>query len=110
MEIAEEEPLAPLKILYQDQNIVVVSKPGGLLVHRSRESTDRVFLLQHLRDQIGQLVYPVHRLDRAVSGIIAFGLSSESAKHLQESLQHQTAAKKYLVRACFFQQIIRVSQ
>jgi hypothetical protein len=44
----------PIKIVYEDAHIIVVSKPGGMLVHRSKESTrDTVFLLQTLRDQLG---------------------------------------------------------
>ena len=40
----------PIDILYQDEQVLVADKPPGLLVHRSRESSDRVFLLQQLRD------------------------------------------------------------
>ena len=45
---------------------VVVAKPSGLMVHRSRDggAPDRVFALQLVRDQVGRHVYPVHRLDR----------------------------------------------
>jgi len=54
-----------LEILYQDEDIIAINKPHGLLVHRSsiaREASE--FALQLLRDQIGQPVYPAHRLDR----------------------------------------------
>jgi 23S rRNA-/tRNA-specific pseudouridylate synthase len=44
----------PIKIIYEDSHILVVSKPGGMLVHRSKEATrDTIFLLQTLRDQLG---------------------------------------------------------
>lgn len=91
------EPPIPIDVLHQDADVVVASKPPGLMVHRSRESTDRVFLLQTLGQQIGQWLYPVHRLDRAASGAIAFGLSSEAARGLQESLSADDAVKEYLV-------------
>ena len=51
----------------------------GLLVHRSREASDRVALLQIVRDRIGHHVYPIHRLDRAASGVILFALDSGAA-------------------------------
>ena len=54
-----------LSILYIDSDYVLIDKPAGMLVHRSRIAQDQVFALQTLRDQIGQRVYPVHRLDRA---------------------------------------------
>ena len=49
--------MQPLNILYQDEHLVAVHKPSGLLVHRSalaRGETE--FLLQRLRDQLGKLV------------------------------------------------------
>ena len=61
----------PIEILYQDEDILAANKPAALLVHRSRESSDRVFLLQMLRDQVERYLYPVQRLDRAASGAIA---------------------------------------
>jgi tRNA pseudouridine65 synthase len=84
-----------LTILFRDERCVAIDKPPGMLVHRTKESTDRVFVLQTLRDQIGQHVYPVHRLDRPASGVIAFGLDSESARELQESMGD--GLKEYLV-------------
>lgn len=85
-----------LEILHEDDFLVVVNKPGGLLVHRSRESSDRVFLLQELREQLGKHLFPIHRLDRAASGAIVFAFSSEIARALQESLGAEDAKKKYL--------------
>ena len=52
----------PIKVVYEDRDIVVVSKPGGMLVHRSKEATrDTVFLLQTLRNQLGGRQVPYHR-------------------------------------------------
>ena len=96
MSIEEAPGFDPIGILYQDDDLIVADKPPGLLVHRSRESSDRVFLLQMLRDQVGRYLYPVHRLDRAASGAIAFALSSETARQLQASLTSPTARKEYL--------------
>jgi hypothetical protein len=66
-----------IKILYQDEWLVAASKPSGLLVHRSYESSDRKFLLQLLRDQLGgNWLYPLHRLDRAAAiGFIPYIVS-----------------------------------
>lgn len=86
---------APLNILHHDEHLVVVHKPSGLLVHRSPISRDRVFLLQRLRDQIGQRVYPVHRLDRATSGVIVFGLHSEAAQQLVQQFEARQVFKRY---------------
>ncbi len=85
----------PLPVLYRDDDFVAVHKPPGLLVHRSWISQDEEFLLQRLRDKIGQRVYPVHRLDRATSGVIFFGLSSNAARQLQEVFDSGKATKTY---------------
>jgi len=86
-----------LTILHSDDRFVVVDKPPGILVHRSRVAADRITLLQLLRDQLGRFVYPAHRLDRPASGAIAFALSGEDARVLQDALQADEAIKEYLV-------------
>jgi len=69
-----------LEILYQDEYLVVVNKPAGMLVHRSWLDTHETqFVMQTLRDQIGQYVFPIHRLDRPTSGVLLFALNSEIA-------------------------------
>jgi tRNA pseudouridine65 synthase len=84
-------------ILYQDAHVLVVDKPGGLLVHRSREARREPALLQIVRDQSGHYLYPAHRLDRATSGVLAFGLDSQAAAGLQAGLQAPSARKTYHV-------------
>lgn len=86
-----------LDILYQDQFVVAVNKPSGLLVHRSwLDCHATEFALQKVRNQIGQYVYPVHRLDRPTSGILLFALDKESAKNISEQFFNHTIEKRYL--------------
>ena len=60
-----------LSIIYQDEYLVAINKPSGLLVHRSMlDKHETQFAVQLLRDQIGQHVFPVHRLDRPTSGVL----------------------------------------
>ena len=70
------------RIVYRDDDFVVVDKPAGLLVHRTQLSGTREACLQLVRDRIGRRVYPVHRLDRPTSGLLAFGLTPEAAESL----------------------------
>ena len=88
---------AHIDVLHLDECFVAVSKPSGLLVHRTRESSDTVFLLQELGAQLGRFLYPAHRLDRATSGVITFAFSSEDARLLQVSLNGAQTRKEYLV-------------
>lgn len=86
-----------LEILYQDQYLVAVNKPSGLLVHRSWLDTHATeFALQKVRNQIGQYVYPVHRLDRPTSGVLLFALDKESANNISEQFIKQETEKRYL--------------
>ncbi len=89
----------PLPILYEDQQALIVNKPAGLLVHRTGISEDRVFVMQLLRNQVGYHVFPVHRLDRGVSGVLVFGKTAEAAKTLQNELQAEGTCKQYLAIA-----------
>ncbi|MCB0710905.1 MAG: pseudouridylate synthase [Ignavibacteriae bacterium] len=85
-----------LEILYQDDRLVVVNKPSGLLVHPSAEASDRKTCLSILRDQLGRYVYPLHRLDRGTSGILLMGLDSETARLMQGAFIRREVSKTYL--------------
>ncbi|MBT42712.1 MAG: tRNA pseudouridine(65) synthase TruC [Idiomarina sp.] len=85
-----------LPIIYQDQHLVVIDKPSGLLVHRSRLASDaKVFAMQLLRDQLGQHVYPLHRLDRPTSGLLVFALDSDTARLVNEQWAERSVEKTY---------------
>ncbi len=85
----------PVAIHHRDPHLVVVSKPAGLHVHRSEFSPDRDVLLTRVRDQLGQRVFPVHRLDRATSGLILLALSPESARAVQGLWSDPRTKKEY---------------
>lgn len=86
-----------LDILYHDDALVAVNKPAGMLVHRSRiDRTARRFVLQTVRDQLGQRVYPVHRLDKPTSGVLLLALHPEAARQLGEAFAERMIAKTYV--------------
>jgi tRNA pseudouridine65 synthase len=86
-----------LPILYQDPYLIAIHKPSGLLVHRSPiDRHETRFAMQMVRDQIGQHVFPVHRLDKPTSGVLLFALSSEVARNLSEAFAEQQIDKRYL--------------
>lgn len=90
-------PRLELPILYQDDTLIAVHKPAGLLVHKSWIASDATeFALQTVRDQIGQYVYPVHRLDRPTSGLLLFAKSQAAAKHLSLQFESHSIDKSYL--------------
>ena len=87
---------AELTILHHDRYLVAIDKPAGLMVHRSRIDVHaNQFALQMLRDQIGQKVFPIHRLDRPTSGVLLFALDRDIAKNLSQQFQARSVHKTY---------------
>lgn len=92
-----------LPILYHDDHYLAVSKPAGMLVHRSDlDRHETRFALQLARDLAGRHVYPAHRLDRPTSGVLLFALSPEAARAAADAFESDLVGKTYLaiVRGC----------
>lgn len=90
-----------LQILYQDHRIVIIDKPAGVLVHSHPRFPNEVPLVQRLRDQLRQPVWPVHRLDRQTSGLLIFALSPEFVEPIAESLRQGQKTYWAFVRGSF---------
>lgn len=85
-----------LQIIYQDKFIIAVHKPAGLLVHKSPiDKHETRFAMKIIRDQIGQWVYPVHRLDKPTSGVLLFALHPDIASQLSQSFELRAIKKTY---------------
>jgi tRNA pseudouridine65 synthase len=87
-----------LDLLYEDDSIVAVNKPAGLLVHPSWIAPARTPNLVSLLKQrySGETVHTVHRLDRATSGVILFARSKAAGQHLQQQFMERRVNKTYL--------------
>ncbi|TRW50504.1 tRNA pseudouridine(65) synthase TruC [Aliidiomarina halalkaliphila] len=85
-----------IDICYEDDSLVAINKPAGLLVHRSALARgEKWFAMQLLRDHINQHVFPVHRLDRPTSGILLFAKSAEIARKMTTIFTDREARKIY---------------
>ena len=84
------------RILFQDESLVAIQKPSGIMVHRTGITEDKIFVLQELRNQLGRHVVPVHRLDRGTSGVLLFALDNAAARDFQAALDAETSTKTYL--------------
>lgn len=86
-----------LDILYEDEQLIAIYKPHGLLVHRTRIANDATeFAVQILRDQLeGNHIYPVHRLDRKTSGVLLFAKTQDANRDVQELFRERQVSKKY---------------
>ena len=86
-----------LPILYQDNYLVAVNKPAGLLVHRTNiDRHEAEHAMKIVRDQLNQWVYPFHRLDKATSGVLLFALDPEAGKRMTELFTTGAVSKQYI--------------
>jgi 23S rRNA pseudouridine1911/1915/1917 synthase len=92
----------PLDILYEDEQLLIVNKPAGMVVHPSAGHDTGTLvhaLLAHCPlSSIGGVQRPgiVHRLDKDTSGAIAIAKTDFAHQHLQQQLQAKTARREYL--------------
>ncbi len=98
----------PLDVLYEDQHLIVINKPAGLVVHPAAGHADRTLvnaLLAHCTDLSGlnlsgingtQRPGIVHRLDKDTSGAIVVAKSDRAHQDLQAQIQAKTARREYL--------------
>ncbi len=77
-----------MDILFSDSHIVVCVKPVGLDAEHAVPS--------HLKESLGGDIFPVHRLDRAVSGVMVYARTKQSAAALSRAVQDGTMVKEYL--------------
>lgn len=100
------QKLPPVKIIYQDDDIMIVNKPSGLLSQKaaSDDISLNEYLLQYLlkkgkvtKESI-QTFRPsiCNRLDRNTSGIVTAGITYRGARELSRLLRERTADKRYL--------------
>lgn len=92
-----------LKIIYEDENVLVVDKPAGIVVFpegKTKETTlIDILLNQHpeLKNAGEEPRYGiVHRLDKDTSGILLVAKNTESLIFLQNQFKTRTVQKKYL--------------
>lgn len=84
-----------LLVLYEDDDLLAVDKPSGLLVHRGI-GRDEVTLVDLVRDYTAHTPRPVHRLDRGTSGVLLFAKSAEICATVQAAFQAGEVEKTYL--------------
>lgn len=90
-----------LQLVYVDEDLLVVDKPAGLLVHRTgldAHETDTV--LERLRAQLGEEfalgLAPAHRLDKGTSGLLVLARHPDAARALGFAFEQGQVAKRYL--------------
>ncbi|XSG85333.1 MAG: 23S rRNA pseudouridine(1911/1915/1917) synthase RluD [Methylohalobius sp. ZOD2] len=90
----------PLEIVFEDEHLIVLNKPAGLVVHPAaghRDGTLQNALLHHA-PQLANLPRAgiVHRLDKETSGLLVVAKSLKAHKGLVDQLQARTVKREYL--------------
>lgn len=92
---------APLRIVHQDEDLLVIDKPAGLLVHRSTlDAHEHDTVMRRLWRQLGSAapagLTPAHRLDKGTSGLLVLACHPAAARFLGECLAQGLIGKRYL--------------
>lgn len=82
-----------IKIIYEDQNIIVVDKPGELSV---TEDTSQYNLTSILKEKYGNNINPCHRIDRNTKGLVLFAKNENALSILLEKFKNREIEKHYL--------------
>jgi 23S rRNA pseudouridine1911/1915/1917 synthase len=89
---------AALRRVHEDDDMVVIDKPAGLLTiatESERERTAYRMLTEYVAGQPGRRLFIVHRLDRETSGLLVFAKSGAAKRMLQEQFQARTVQRGY---------------
>jgi 23S rRNA pseudouridine955/2504/2580 synthase/23S rRNA pseudouridine1911/1915/1917 synthase len=81
--------------LYEDDDLIIVNKPGGLLVIPDRFNSEIPSLNRILEAKMGQKIWVVHRLDKDTSGVICFAKNEQAHRYLSILFQERDVNKFY---------------
>lgn len=84
-----------LRIIHEDESIVVVEKPEGLLSVATDFETKATVHAMLKRRFFNKKVFPVHRLDRETSGVMIFAYSEDAKEHLKSQFEERKVDKVY---------------
>jgi 23S rRNA pseudouridine1911/1915/1917 synthase len=92
--------VTPLPVIYEDDNVIVVDKPAGIISHARGRFWQEASVASFIRDRIcgmdGERGGIVHRLDRATSGVMICAKNEATLKFLQKQFHDRKVSKTYL--------------
>ncbi len=83
-----------MEILFEDEYIVVCIKPLGVISQSDANGGDS--MIKRLSEHTNGIIYPLHRLDRDVGGVMVFAKTQESASILSSDIANHKFKKEYL--------------
>ena len=86
-----------LNRLHEDDRLLVVDKPPGLLVHRTAlDAHERDSVVDRLEHETGRRPWPVHRLDKGTSGVLVLARDVQAARQLGVAFERGAITKRYI--------------
>ena len=103
--VIEIEPEAiPLNIVHEDQDLIVINKPAGLVVHPGAGNPNQTLqnALLHFDEKLGLIPRAgiIHRLDKDTTGLMLIARTLEAHTFLVEQLQQRNIKREYLALVC----------
>lgn len=88
------------KIIYEDNDIIVIQKPAGIAVQTAQ--VGRIDVVSELKNYLGKNPYLgiIHRLDQPVEGLLVFAKNPKAAANLSAQLTKEDFCKEYLAVVC----------
>ncbi|MBR6509251.1 MAG: RluA family pseudouridine synthase [Clostridia bacterium] len=83
-----------MKIIFEDESIIVCIKPRGIV--SQEDAGGKESMVKLLSDYTGGEIYPLHRLDRDVAGIMVFAKTKTAAAFLSEEIREHKFNKEYI--------------
>ena len=83
-----------MKIIYEDNYLIVIDKPAGLSVLPDGWEKDSEYLVKMLEEKFGK-IFIVHRLDKITSGVMVFACEAETHRALNTQFENHDAQKTY---------------
>ncbi|GHT65627.1 RNA pseudouridine synthase [Endomicrobiia bacterium] len=85
-----------IEILYQDENIVIINKPTGILVIPDQRTDENKTLVGMLKKQLNQKIWVVHRIDRDTTGVLVFAKNPQAHRDICIQFENSKVHKEYI--------------
>jgi 23S rRNA pseudouridine955/2504/2580 synthase/23S rRNA pseudouridine1911/1915/1917 synthase len=85
-----------IEILYQDEDIVVINKPTGILVIPDQHTDENKTLVGMLKKQLNQKIWVIHRIARDTTGVLVFAKNPQAHRDISMQFENSKVHKKYI--------------
>ncbi|MDR1104641.1 MAG: RluA family pseudouridine synthase [Endomicrobium sp.] len=85
-----------IETIYQDDDIIVVNKPSGIIVIPDQDTNESKTLVGILKKRLNQKIWVVHRIDKDTTGVLVFAKNAESHRNISMQFENSQVYKKYI--------------